>query len=72
MAAILFTNAMIMEPAKLMDLVSVILDSSTMTVPVNIQRSFMIEASIYSWCFARFPGFTNQSKEKYFKKYFSD
>ena len=72
MAAILFTNAMIMEPAKLMDLASVILDSSTTTVLVNIQRSFMIEAGIYSWCFARFPGFGNQYFDKWFKKYFSD
>ena len=72
MAAILFTNAMIMEPAKLMDLASVILDSSTTTVLVNIQRSFMIEAGIYSWCFARFPGFGNQSFDKWFKKHFSD
>ena len=72
MLAILFTNAMIMGPAKLMDLASVILDSSTMTVLVNIQRSFMIEAGIYSWCFARFPGFGNQSFDKWFKNYFSD
>ena len=71
MPAILFTNAMIMEPAKLMDLASVILDSSTMTVLVNIQRLFMIEAGIYCWCFARFPGFANQSFDKCFKKYFS-
>ena len=72
MPAILFTNAMIMEPAKLMDLASVILDSSTMTVPVISQRPFMIEAGIYSWCFARFLGFANQSFDKCFKKYFSD
>ena len=37
MAAILFTNAMIMEPAKLMDLASVIMGSSVMTVWVNSQ-----------------------------------
>ena len=43
MAAILFTNAMIMEPAKLMDLASVILDFSTMTVQVKSQSSFEIE-----------------------------
>ena len=43
MPAILFTNAMIMEPAKLMDLASVILDSSTMTVLVNISYA------IYDW-----------------------
>ena len=67
MSAIFSTNVMIMAPAKMMDHASVILDSSPMTVLVNLQRPFMIEDSIYCWCFARFPGFANQSFEKCFK-----
>ena len=43
MPAILSTNAMIMVPAKMMDLASVILDSSAMTVQVKSQSSFEIE-----------------------------
>jgi hypothetical protein len=46
MPAIFFTNAMIMGPAKMMDHASVILDSLAVTVPVNSQRPFMIEAGI--------------------------
>ena len=46
MPAIIFTNVMIMGPAKMMDHASVILDSSALTVPVNSQRPFMIEAGI--------------------------
>ena len=43
MPAILSTNAMIMGPAKMMDLASVILDSSAMTVRVKSQSSFESE-----------------------------
>ena len=68
MSAIFTINAMIMGPAKMMDLASVILDSSAMTVLVNSQRPFMIRAGIYCWYFARFPDFANQSFENCFKK----
>ena len=60
MPAIFSTNAMIMGPAKMMDLASVILDSSAMTVPVISRRPFMIGAGIYCWCLGyigALPGF---------------
>ena len=69
MPAIFFTNAMITGPAKLMDLASVILDSSAMTVQVNLQRPFMIGADIYCWFFASFSDFASQNFEKCFKIY---
>ena len=69
MPAIFSTNAMIMGPAKMMDHASVILDSSAMTVQVNLQRPFMIVAGIYCWLFARFSDFASQNFEKYFEKY---
>ena len=43
MPAILTTNAMIMAPAKLMVLASVMLDFSAMTVLVISKRTFIIE-----------------------------
>ena len=50
MPAILSTNAIIMVPAKLMDLASVILGSSVMTVRVNLQSPFEIKTGAYcSW-----------------------
>ena len=45
MSAIFTTNAMIMGPAKMMDLASVMLDFSAMTAPVSSQRPFMIGAA---------------------------
>ena len=71
MPAIFSTNVMIMGPAKMMDHASVILDFSPMTALVNLQRPFMIGDSIYCRCFARFPGFANQSFDKCFKKIFT-
>ena len=64
MPAIFSTNAMIMGPAKMMDLASVMLDFSAMTVPVNSKRTFVIENGVYWWWFARFPNFANQSMLK--------
>ena len=52
MPAILFTNAIIMVPAKLMDLASVILGSLVMTVQVNSQSPFEIKTGAYCCCFA--------------------
>ena len=69
MPAIFFTNAMIMGPAKMMDHASVILDSSAMTVQVNLQKPFMIGAGIYCWVFARFSDLASQNFKKCFKKY---
>ena len=43
MSAIFTTNAMIMGPAKMMDLASVMLDFLATTVPVNSKRTFIIE-----------------------------
>ena len=43
MSAIFTTNAMIMGPAKMMDLACVMLDFSATTVPVNSKRTFIIE-----------------------------
>ena len=43
MPAILTTNAMIMAPAKLMVLASVMLDFLAMTVLVKSKRTFIIE-----------------------------
>ena len=68
MPATVSSHAMIMGPAKMMDLASVILDSSAMTVPVISQKPFMIGAGIYCKCFTRFPDFANQSFDKCFKK----
>ena len=68
MPAILSTNAMIMGPAKMMDLASVILDSSAMTVPVISQKPFMIGAGIYWWFFVRFSDFASQNFGKCFKR----
>ena len=47
MSAIFTTNAMIMGPAKMMDLASVMLDFSATTVPVNSKRTFIIETGVY-------------------------
>jgi hypothetical protein len=47
MSAIFTTNAMIMGPAKMMDHARVMLDFSTMTVPVNSKRTFIIETGVY-------------------------
>ena len=52
MPAILSTNAIIMVPVKLMDLASVILGSSVMTVRVNSQSPFEIKTGAYCCCFA--------------------
>ena len=41
MPAILTSNAMIMGPAKMMGLANVILDSTAMTVPVNLCSKFL-------------------------------
>ena len=46
MPAILTTNAMIMAPAKLMVLVSVMLDFLAATVQVNSQRLFKIDYAL--------------------------
>ena len=43
MSAIFTTNAMIMGPAKMMDLASVMLDFLATTVPVNSKKTFTIE-----------------------------
>ena len=43
MPAILSTNAMIMGPANMMDHASVMMDFSTMTVPVNSKGTFVIK-----------------------------
>ena len=43
MPAILSTIAIVMGPAKMMDHASVMLDFSTMTVPVNSKRTFIID-----------------------------
>ena len=64
MSAIFTTNAMIMGPAKMMDLASVMLDFSATTVPVNSKRTFIIETGVYCWWFAKFPDFANQSMLK--------
>ena len=64
MPAILSTNAMIMGPAKMMDLASVMLDFSAMTVPVKSKRTFTIETGVYCWRFAWSPDFVNQSMLK--------
>ena len=64
MPAILSTNAMIMGPAKMMDLASVMLDFSAMTDPVKSKRTFTIETGVYCWRFARSPDFVNQSMLK--------
>ena len=47
MSAIFTTNAMIMGPAKMMDLASVMLDFLAMTVPVNSKRTFIIKNGVY-------------------------
>ena len=44
MPAIVSSHAVTMGPAKMMDLASVILDSSAMTVPVISQKPFMVGA----------------------------
>ena len=64
MSAIFTTNAMIMGPAKMMDLACVMLDFSATTVPVNSKRTFIIETGVYCWWFIRFPDFANQSMLK--------
>ena len=64
MSAILTINAKITGPAKMMDLASVMLDFSAMTVPVKLKRTFIIETDVYCWCFARSPDFANQSMLK--------
>ena len=64
MSAIFTTNAMIMGPAKMMDLACVMLDFSATTVPVNSKRTFVIETGVYCWWFARFPDFANRSMLK--------
>ena len=69
MSAIFTTNAMIMEPAKMMDLASVMLDFLAMTVPVNSKRTLIIKNGVYCWWFARFHDFASQNFEKCFKKY---
>ena len=69
MPAIFSTTVMIMGPAKMMDHASVILDSTPMTVLVNLQRPFMIGADIYCWFFASFSDFASQNFKKCFKKY---
>ena len=64
MSAIFTINAKIMGPAKMMDLASVMLDFSAMTVPVKSKRTFTIETGVYCWRFARSPDFVNQSMLK--------
>ena len=64
MSAIFTTNAMIMGPAKMMDLASVMLDFLAMTVPVNSKRTFIIKNGVYCWWFAWFHDFANQSMLK--------
>ena len=53
MLAIPTSNAMIMGPAKMMGLANVILDSTTTTVQVNLQRPFEIETGVCCWFFVR-------------------
>ena len=64
MSAILTINAKITGPAKMMDLASVMLDFSAMTVPVKSKRTFTIETGVYCWRFAWSPDFVNQSMLK--------